>query len=121
LKTVVLLLFTIYSIIFISSCNKVILDNNYEKISLYITNNDKYEKHSEIEDQKIINNIINTINTSDRKKLDEIVFERGPDGIIKFEKKEHITEFKVFTENGHIVTKDFYIKSDIDIKKLFNL
>jgi hypothetical protein len=108
----------LFAILVSCSVTKII-DQNYELVSLYIIKNDKAEKVAELTDKKKIQELTNLINNSKKEDADSVVFEKGPDGILVFEKKDMKLELQVFTDTGNILTKKYFVNSDIDIKKYF--
>jgi hypothetical protein len=96
-----------------------IVDQNYEIVSLYIIKIDKAEKVAELKDKKKIQELTNLINSSKKVDADSVEFEKGPDGILVFEKKRKKLELPVFTDTGDVWTKKYYVNSGIDMKKYF--
>ncbi|ETI68249.1 hypothetical protein [Neobacillus vireti] len=119
-KTILLFSLTIFSLSILVSCSVTkIVDGNYEIVSLYIIKNDKAEKVAQLKDKKKIQELTNLINSSKKEDADSVVFEKGPDGILVFEKKDKKLELQVFTNDGNLLTKEYYVNSAIDMKKYF--
>lgn len=108
----------IFSLPILFSCSVTkIVDQNYEIVSLYIIKNDKAEKVAELKEKKKIQELTNLINSGKKEDADSVVFEKGPDGILVFEKKDKKLELRVFTDTGNILTKKYYVISGIDMNK----
>ncbi|MFF2448269.1 hypothetical protein ACFVSW_14310 [Neobacillus sp. NPDC058068] len=119
-KTILLFSLMIFSLSILVSCSVTkIVDQNYEIVSLYIIKNDKAEKVAELKDKKKIQELTTLINSSKKEDADSVVFEKGPDGILVFEKKDKKLELQVFTDAGNLLTKEYYVNSGIDMKKYF--
>ncbi|MFJ5714502.1 hypothetical protein [Neobacillus sp. NPDC093127] len=118
----IILLFSLMIFLFaiLVSCSVTkIVGQNYEIVSLYIFENDKAEKVAELKDKKKIQELTNLINSSKKEDAESVEFEKGPDGILVFEKKDTKLGLPVFTDTGNILTKKYYVNSGIDMKKYF--
>lgn len=105
--------------ILVSSSITKIVDQKYEIVSLYIIKNDKAEKVAELKDKKKIQELTNLINSSKKQDAGSVVFEKGPDGNLVFEKNDKKLELPVFTDDGNLLTKKYYVISNIDMQKYF--
>ncbi|MDR6121105.1 hypothetical protein QFZ87_000702 [Bacillus sp. SLBN-46] len=109
----------IFTIIMLCGCSynhledKIIKDNDITKITLY-KNWDK-EGPFVIKDRKVIRQIIQKINSSPRRDISKIAFERGADGRMIFEGKNSIYKMGVFSDSGNIVTKKYYIHTALNL------
>jgi hypothetical protein len=120
-KNMLLISILIFSFSFLVSCNATkIVEENYEMITLYKLKNDQLEKVSELKDKKKIEELTKLINSSETEDAEGVVFEKGPDGLLVFEKKEKKLELKIFTDNGNILTDKHYVNSGIDVNGYFN-
>ncbi|WP_413305573.1 hypothetical protein AA0X95_03840 [Bacillus sp. 1P10SD] len=93
--------------------DKIIEDNDITKITIY--KNGDNEGPFVIKDKKVISQIIQKINSSPRKDISKIVFERGPDGRMIFEGENSKFEVGVFSDSGNVVTKKYYIHSALNL------
>jgi hypothetical protein len=93
--------------------DKIIKDNNITKITIYM--NGDNEGPFVIKDKKVISQIIDKINSSPRRDISKIVFERGPDGRMIFEGENSIIEVGVFSDSGDVVTKKYYIQTALKL------
>ncbi|MCM3666109.1 hypothetical protein M3204_16950 [Mesobacillus subterraneus] len=106
---------------FLVSCNvPKIVDQDYNKVILYKISNNKSEIVSELKDKKKIEKLSDLINDSERKDAKKIAFEKGPDGILVFEKKDKKLELNIFTDTGDILTEEYYLTCNIDLAKYFD-
>jgi hypothetical protein len=87
--------------------DKIIEDSDITKITIY--RNWDNEGPFVIKDRKVISQIIQKINSSPRRDISKIVFERGPDGRMVFEGENSKFEVGVFSDSGNVVTKKYYI------------
>jgi len=93
--------------------DKIIEDSDITKITIY-KNWDK-EGPFVIKDKKVISQIIDKINSSPRREISKVSFERGPDGRMIFEGENSIIEVGVFSNSGDVVTKKYYIHSALKL------
>ncbi|MGG3560608.1 hypothetical protein ABES03_03170 [Neobacillus rhizosphaerae] len=95
--------------------NQIIEDSDITKITVY--KNGGNEGPFVIEDKKVISQIIQKINSSPRKDISKIVFERGPDERMTFEGENSKFEVGVFSDSGNVVTKKYYIHTALNLKE----
>ncbi|RDU37039.1 hypothetical protein DRW41_10140 [Neobacillus piezotolerans] len=103
------------------SCSEPkIVEQEYDRVTLYkITADNKHEKIATLTDKKKIKELTDLINEGNRKNAPEIEFERGPDGMLLFEKNDEKLALGLFIDTGNILTEEFYINSKIDINEYF--
>ena len=97
--------------------DKIIKDDEYTKITLY--KNLEKDGPFVITDKKVINQIIQKINSTPREDLSKITFEQGPDGRIIFEGKSEVYEVRVFTHSGNVVINNYFINTAFKLNKIF--
>lgn len=78
----------------------------------------KYEKVSELRDKEKIKELADLINKGKREDPN-VSFEKGPDGLLVFEKKDEKFELPIFTDSGNIYNKKYYVTCNIDMRKYF--
>lgn len=98
---------------------KIIKGNDIIKITIY-TDEDQ-EGPYVIKDKKIIDQTIRQINSSPRRDISKITFERGADGRIIFEGKHSTFEVGVFSDSGDVVTQKYYISNAINLNELIGM
>lgn len=67
----------------------------------------------ESNDKSLIEKIINEINTSERQFATEMVFEKGPEGLITL-KGEKEVEISFFKGSGRTIYGDYYIHTEFN-------
>ena len=97
--------------------DKIIKDDEYTKITLY--KNLEKDGPFVITDKKVINQIIQKINSTPREDLSKITFEQGPDGRIIFEGKSGVYEVRVFSHSGNVVTNNYFINTAFKLNEIF--
>ncbi|WP_316569124.1 hypothetical protein [Neobacillus sp. YIM B06451] len=105
----------------LASCSDPkIVEQEYDRVTLYkITADNKHEKIATLADKKKIKELSDLINEGNRKNAQEIEFEKGPDGMLLFEKNEEKLALGLFIDTGNVLTEEYYINSSIDINKYF--
>lgn len=98
--------------------DKLIKADDFSKMTIY-TNYDK-EGPYVITNKKIINEFIEKINSTPKRDLTKIAFEKGPDGRIIFEGKNTIYEVMIFSDGGNIVTDKHYIPTEFKLDEVIN-
>ncbi|WML58542.1 hypothetical protein [Neobacillus sp. PS2-9] len=93
--------------------DKIIKDSDITKITIY-KNGDK-EGPFVIKDKKVISQIIDKINSSPRRDISKVSFERGPDGRMILEGENSIIEVGVFSDSGDVVTRKYYIHTALNL------
>ena len=99
--------------------DKIIEDSDITKITIY--KNWDNEGPFVINDRKVINQIIQKINSSPRKDISKVLFERGADVRMIFEGKNSIYKMGVFSDSGNVVTKKYYINTALNLDELIRL
>ncbi|WP_409271349.1 hypothetical protein V1499_18065 [Neobacillus sp. SCS-31] len=105
----------------LASCSAPkIVEQDYDRVTLFkITADNKHEKIATLTDKKKIKELTDLINEGNRKNAREIEFEKGPDGMLLFEKNEKKLALGLFIDTGNVLTEEYYINSSIDINKYF--
>ncbi|MGE6486983.1 hypothetical protein [Paenisporosarcina sp. NPDC076898] len=96
--------------------DKLIKDDDFSKMTIY-TNFDKDGPYV-ITNKNVINDFIEKINSTPKKDLSKISFEKGPDGRIIFEGKNTVHEVKIFSDGGNIVTDQHYIPTEFKLDEI---
>jgi hypothetical protein len=96
---------------------KIIKDDDHNKITLYKNWNN--EGPFVITDKKVINHILQGINSAPRENLSKITFEQGPDGRMIFEGQSEVYEVRVFSHSGNVVTNKYYIHTAFKLNEIF--
>ena len=99
--------------------DKIIEDSDIAKITIY--KNWDNEGPFVIKDRKVIRRIIQKINSSPRKDISKVLFERGADVRMIFEGKNSIYKMGVFSDSGNVVTKKYYINTALNLDELIRL
>jgi len=99
--------------------DKIIEDNEITKITIY--KNWDSEGPFSIKDKKVISKLIQEINSSPRRDISKVSFERGADGKMIFEGKNSIYEMGVFSDSGDVVTKKYYIHTALNLDELIEM
>ncbi|SFA70289.1 MULTISPECIES: hypothetical protein [unclassified Bacillus (in: firmicutes)] len=115
ITTTILLISTVFGY---NLLNYPIKEKGFTKMTIYL-NGDKEGPYI-ITDKKVIKNVIKTINSSPKRDISKIIFEKGPDGRIIFEGKNTDYEVKVFSDGGNIVTEKYYILTDFNLGEIKN-
>jgi hypothetical protein len=96
---------------------RVIKADDYNKITFY--KNWDNDGPFVITDKKVINQIVQRINSAPKEDLSKTTFEQGPDGRMIFEGKSKVYEVKVFSRTGNVVTNKYYIQTAIKLNEIF--
>ncbi|WP_053367707.1 hypothetical protein [Bacillus sp. FJAT-27245] len=120
-KHLFLLSLTVLILTLLASCSGIkIVVHDFDQVTFYKINDaNEYEKIAMLKDKKKIEVLIEQINEAKRKNAHELEFEKGPAGMLLFEKEGQKLEVPIFTDTGNVLTKEYYISSSIDIEMFF--
>ena len=98
--------------------DKLIKDDYFSKMTIYMD----YDKEGPyvITNKNVINDFIGKMNSTPKKDLSKIAFEKGPDGRIIFEGKNTVYEVGIFSDGGNIVTDQHYIPTEFKLDEIIN-